>query len=153
MVSAAAGVGALLFWPHLSRPVLVVEDARRGHELLKKKVLPGDQLTLSYLHSVSNTRVKGIFEISADGMLVVRETSFGTFGPGLPALKPGDRYEIRDGAIHQLDLDQRLPELSVFVHPNTEHVLHLSGEIGQVLELSKLLPAGSLVRISVRPGR
>jgi hypothetical protein len=101
------------------------------------------------VHSVSRTRVRGIFEVRADGALIARETSFGTFGPGLPALQPGDRYEIRDGAIRQLDLDQVLDDLSVFVHPETDHVLEVAGE---VLSLSRVVPPGTLVRIRAHPG-
>lgn len=130
------------------RAVLTVEDARRGQVLLSAPVRSGDRLTLSYRHSVSRTRVTGTFEVSRGGDLIVRETSFGTFGPGLPELVPGDRYEIRDGMIRQVGLAQRLPELSMFVHPYTEHRLDACG---RVLDLSGTLAPGTLVRISARP--
>ena len=131
-------------------PELVVEDARARRVLLRRLVAPRERFTLSYLHSVSRTRVSGVFEVGAAGGLVVRETSFGTFGPGLPELQPGDHYEIRDGLIRQFGLNQRLPELSLFVHPYTEHRLEVGG---RTLDLSGTLPGGTLVRIAVEATR
>jgi len=131
-------------------PELVVEDARARRVLLRRLVAPRERFTLSYLHSVSQTRVSGVFEVGAGGDLVVRETSFGTFGPGLPELQPGDQYEIRDGLIRQFGLNQRLPELSLFVHPYTEHRLEVGG---RTLDLSGTLPGGTLVRIAVEATR
>lgn len=151
--AAALAVAALILFAiherYLSPLVLVVEDARKGDLILRRQVGPYDRLTLSYLHSVSKTRVRGIFEIAGDGGLIVRETSFGTFGPGLPELRAGDRYEIKEGAIHQLDVNQRLPEISVFVHPYTEHVLQFRDE---AIDLSGKLAPGTLVRIAVESG-
>jgi hypothetical protein len=127
-------------------PRLVVENATSGEVLLREPVAPGTRFTLSYLHSVSRTRVVGLFEVAEDGQLLVRETSFGTFGPGLPELQPGDHYEIRDGVIRQLDVNRRLRDLTVFVHPYTEHRL----EVGpRLLDLSERLAPGTLVRIVV----
>lgn len=129
-------------------PQLVVKDARASRVLLRLLVAPRERFTLSYLHSLSQTRVSGVFEVEAGGDLVVRETSFGTFGPGLPELREGDRYEIRDGLIRHFGLNQRLPELSLFVHPFTEHRLEVAG---RTLDLSGTLPAGTLVRIAIEP--
>ncbi|MBI2529511.1 MAG: DUF1850 domain-containing protein [Candidatus Rokubacteria bacterium] len=131
-------------------PELVVTEARASRVLLRHLVAPGERFTLAYLHSVSQTRVSGVFEVVAGGDLVVRETSFGTFGPGLPELGPGDRYEIRDGLIRQFGLNQRLPEISLFVHPYTEHRLEVGG---RTLDLSGTLPGGTLVRIAVEATR
>lgn len=146
VVLGLVGPGLVPTPPAAGEVRLVVEDARRGQVLLECAVEPGQRFTLGYLHSVSRTRVRGLFEVGPDGGLVIRETSFGTFGPGLPALGAGDRYEIRDGAIHQLGVDEPLPELSVFVQPDTEHVLEIGGA---VLDLSRLLAPGALVRIRV----
>jgi hypothetical protein len=131
-------------------PELVVKDARASRVLLRHLVAPRERFTLSYLHSVSQTRVSGVFEVGAGGDLVVRETSFGTFGPGLPELEQGDQYEIRDGLIRQFGLNQRLPELSLFVHPYTEHRLEVGG---RTLDLSGTLPGGTLVRVAVEATR
>jgi len=107
----------------------------------------GERFTLSYLHSVSKTRVRGVFEVAPGGTLIVRETSYGTPGPGLPEPTGADRMEIAGGAIRVFDLDQRLPELSFFVHPYTEHALEVGG---RTLALSAALPPGTLVKVRAR---
>lgn len=114
---------------------------------MSARARPGERFTLSYLHSVSKTRVRGVFEIALDRSFVVRETSFGTPGPGLPEPTKEDRVEVKDGVIRVFDLDQRLPELSFFVHPYTEHAVEIGG---RTLGLSAGLPPGTLVKIRIR---
>ena len=141
----AVAAGAWLLWP--CGPVLVVEDSKAGRVLHRQRVGPGERFTLSYLHSVSKTRVRGVFEVASGGTLIVRETSYGTPGPGLPEPTGADRVEIAGGAIRVFDLDQRLPELSFFVHPYTEHALEAGG---RTLALSAALPPGTLVKVRAR---
>ena len=142
---AAVAAGAWLLWPR--GPILVIEDSKVGRVLHRQRVRPGGRFTLSYVHSVSKTPVRGVFEVAPDGALVVRETSFGTPGPGLPEPTGADRVEIAGGAIRVFDLDQRLPELSFFVHPYTEHVVEVGG---MTLALSAALPPATLVKIRIR---
>ena len=142
---ATVAAGAWVLWPR--GPILVVEDSKSGRVLHRQRVRPGEPFTLSYLHSVSKTRVRGVFEVAPDGALVVRETSYGTPGPGLPEPTASDRVEIAGGAIRVFDLDRHLPELSFFVHPYTEHAVEIRG---QTLALSATLPPASLVKIRAR---
>jgi hypothetical protein len=148
VLAAAAAAWLLGALGDIGGPELVVREARGSRVLLRLLVAPRERFTLSYLHSLSRTRVSGVFEVAAGGDLVVRETSFGTFGPGLPELREGDRWEIRDGVIRQFGLNQRVPELSLFVHPYTEHRLEVAG---RTLDLSATLPAGTLVKIAIEP--
>jgi hypothetical protein len=148
-LALAGGVLLLAGALYFDQAQLVVYDAKADRVLLSKRVRAGDSFTLSYLHSVAKSRVSGRFEVGAKRGIVARETSFGSFGPGLPEVKPGDPYRIEDGVI-RLAVDQVVEELSFFVHPYTEHVL----EIGAVrLELSKNLPAGSLVKVGLECAR
>ncbi len=135
--------GALCFLG--SERDLVVSDAKAGRVLLRARLSHGDSFTLSYLHSVAQSRVSGRFEVDAERGMVVKETSFGSFGPGLPDVKPGDRYQVGGGVI-RLETDQVVEELSFFVHPFTEHRLEARGTR---LELSRDLPAGSLVKVKL----
>ncbi len=135
--------GALLF---VQAPVLTVEEAKAGRRLLDIDVRPGETFTLSYRHSVTQGRVTGIFEVEADGRLLVKETTFGSPGPGLPDPRPGEAYEISGGQIRYRGSGQRLEEVSVFVHPFTEHAIHVRGKS---LNLSQAVPPGALVKIRV----
>ena len=149
-LALAGGIVLLAGALYFDRAELVVSDAKANRILLRTPVRPGDRFTLSYLHSVAKSRVSGTFEVTADYAISVRETAFGSFGPGLPDVRVGDDYEVKGGVIRLKNLSQTLPELSFFVHPYTEHELTISGV---KLELSKALPAGTRVTVSVKPPR
>jgi hypothetical protein len=127
-------------------PVLTVTDVKAGRELLAAQVRAGETFVLSYRHSVTREPVSGTFEVEADGSLVPKETAFPSPGPGLPEPRPGDDYEISGGVIRQRSRGQRLPEISVFVQPFTEHTLVLRG---QALNLSGSVVSSGLMRIRV----
>ncbi|MBI4591690.1 MAG: DUF1850 domain-containing protein [Candidatus Rokubacteria bacterium] len=137
--------GALYF--SLARAELLVLDAKADRVLFRARVQPGDRFTLSYRHSVAKSRVSGVFEVTPEYAISVKETAFGSFGPGLPDPRPGDDYEIKGGVIRLRNLNQTLPELSLFVHPYTEHEVEIGG---RRLDLSNAVPPGSLVKIVVR---
>jgi hypothetical protein len=130
------------------RAELLVVDSKANRVLLRTPVRPGDSFTLSYLHSVAKSRVTGTFEVTRDYEISVKETTFGSFGPGLPDVRPGDDYEVKGGVIRLKNLSQTFPELSFFVHPYTEHRLDVRG---RTLDLSKVVVAGTRVAITVRP--
>lgn len=136
--------GALLF---IRVPVLTVADAKAERRIMAVQVRAGDSFVLSYRHSVTQGLVSGTFEVEADGSLVVKETTFGSPGPGLPEPRPGEGYEIAGGVIRQRG-GQRFPELSIFIHPFTEHTLVVKGH---TLLLSREVAPGTLVKIRVEP--
>jgi hypothetical protein len=128
---------------------LVVEDVTHGRVLHRERVRAGDTFVLSYIHSSEHVPVRGVFRIGPDGALTVIETSFGGFGPGLPELRPGDDWTIRDGMIVARQPTPGLDELSVLVLPITRHRVVTPG--GVSLDLSGLTgERGGAVRISAR---
>jgi hypothetical protein len=133
----------------LEQAEVVVIDWKANRVLLRARVHPGDRFTLSYVHSVSKSRVTGTFEVSPAYEISVRETAFGSFGPGLPDVRPGDDYQVKDGLI-RLKVNQTIPGpgLVFAVYPYTEHRL----EVGdRTLDLSREVEAGGRVAIAVRP--
>ncbi len=135
--------GALL---SVQAPVLTVEDAKAGRHLLDIEVRPKETFSLSYRHSVTQDMVSGTFEVDADGSFWVKETTFRSPGPGLPEPRPGEEYEISGGLIRYRPSGQRLEELSVFIHPFTEHAIHIRGKS---LNISQAVRQGALVKIRV----
>jgi hypothetical protein len=127
---------------------LVVEDLTHGRQLHREAVRVGDTFVLSYVHSSENVAVRGLFRIEADGSLTVAETAFAGFGPGLPALRPGDDWAIRDGMIVAREPGVHLPELTVRVLPITRH--QLSTPARRNLDISAAVVEGGAVEISVR---
>ena len=113
----------------------------------------GDTFTVSYVHSSERVPVRGTFRIEADGTLTVTETRFAGFGPGLPALAPGDRWRMEDGMIVAVT-DVRLLELRLRVLPIPRY--RLVTPAGHVLDLSGAMGPGGPVRIlgrrATKPG-
>lgn len=138
---------AALF-PTGSSRVLVVTDVKAGRDLLRARVSPGDEFTLEYVHSVERVAVSGTFAVSPGWQILVRETAFGSFGPGLPELTKGDSYQVQGGMIRQSDVNRVLPELAFRVHPFTHHRLTAKGK---TLELSRQVAEGGLVRVTIVP--
>lgn len=135
--------GALFF---VQVPLLIVEDVRANRQLFAAPVHTGERFVLSYRHSVTQGLVSGTFAVEPDGSLIVKETTFGSPGPGLPVPRLGEDYEISGGLI-RYRTDQRRPEVSVFIHPFTEHVLAVKG---RSLDLSHEVAPGALVKIRVQ---
>ena len=128
-------------------PTLEVVDVTRDAILWQAPAEPGMPFLLRYTHSSERVPVEGVFRLDADLRIVVEETAFASFGPGLPEMPPGTPYVIRDGMIRVAGAGQVLPELSFFVHPFTDHVFVGDGER---VALSLRLPGGTLVKIRVR---
>jgi hypothetical protein len=135
--------GALFF---VRVPVLIVHEVRPDRAILTVQVRTGERFVLSYRHSVTQGLVFGTFQIEGDGSLSVKETAFASPGPGLPEPRPGEEYEISGGLIRHRPSDARFPELSVFVHPFTQHTLVVKGES---VNISEKVAAGALVKIRV----
>jgi len=142
-IAASATVGCL----GARGPWLVVEDVTHERLLYRARVAPGGRLVLSYVHSSEHVPVRGTFVVAADGSLVVKETAFAGFGPGLPEPRPGDAWRVENGMIVVPAAGERLPELRVRVSPVTKHRLRTPS--GEEVDLSALADGGGSVRIHV----
>ena len=63
---------------------LRLENAECGRLLLRLPVQSEDSFTISYIHSVNQSPVREIFELSG-GRIVLSALEFYTFGAGIPA--------------------------------------------------------------------
>ncbi|WP_121744036.1 DUF1850 domain-containing protein [Natronorubrum halophilum] len=102
---------------------LVVTDADTGDRLLEVPVDEGDEVTLSYTHSVEKTPVQDIYavdgaELRADRMV------FHSHGAGLPSDEPIERTD--DGFV--VEGDGSYEELVVSPSPIAGHELVVDGE-------------------------
>lgn len=126
----------------------MVEDARTGRVLHREPVRAGQAFELSYVHSSEHVPVRGVVRVEPDGSLSVTETAFAGFGPGLPALAPGDPWRIEDGMIVAGGPGPRLPEIRLRVSPIARQ--RLVGPSGRAVELDELVSPGGAVIIRVR---
>jgi hypothetical protein len=131
--------------------VLLVEDLTRHRVLYRHEVTAGSVLRLSYVHSSEHVPVRGTFVLESDGTLLVKETAFAGFGPGLPEPKAGDAWHREGGMIVAEGGGQRLDELRIRVAPFTRH--RLRAPSGEELDLSALMADGGSVRVSVNAPR
>jgi hypothetical protein len=129
------------------RPMLVVEDVTRQRQLYRGPVTPGSLVVLSYVHSSEHVPVRGTFVVESDGALLVKETAFAGFGPGLPEPKAGDAWHLEDGMIVVPAAGERLSELRVRVAPFTKHRLRMPS--GDDIDLSALMNGGGSISIHV----
>jgi hypothetical protein len=127
--------------------MLVIEDVTRQRVLHRAPVDPGGLLVLSYVHSSEHVPVRGTFVVEPDGALLVRETAFAGFGPGLPQPKGGDAWRLEDGMIVVPAAGERLHELRIRVAPFTRHRLRTPS--GEDIDLSAMMDDGGSVRIHV----
>lgn len=130
----------------------------RGHEFLvtapgsntiifASVVKPHDVFDLSYLHSVSNSRVTGRFRITGDGGLEPVTTTFLSFGPGLP-WSSGERLErLEDGSMVVHHDEPPRDRLRIWVSPLTEDTITLKE---QVVRLTTGASDPFLIEISIR---
>ncbi len=125
--------------------VLHVLSAGQGVTIERLTLLPGDEFSLEYIHSVSRTEVQGDFRLSEDGRIQAVATRFLAFGPGLP-WTPGIEHRTDDkGRIVVEHTDDTRDELRLWVSELTrETIVHQNIRI-------PLYPAGGAYeRIIIR---
>ena len=146
-VAAVALTAATACAPPRGDLELVVHDIRGARVVHAERVGAGAVLVLSYVHSSEHVSVRGAFEVGADGRLTVVETAFSGFGPGLPALREGDRWKSEGGMIVHKPVPAPMDEVVVRVTPMTRHTLRLPS--GHVIDLSAAMGRGGAVRLHV----
>jgi hypothetical protein len=69
-------------------PALVLEGRSRKEDrvIFLRRVSPGEEFEIRYIHSVEKIPVVGIFSVVGNGQIRALETRFPSFGPGLPFL-------------------------------------------------------------------
>lgn len=71
---------------------LVVADADSGEQLLEVAVDDGDEVVLSYTHSVEKTPVRDVYVVNGSELRMDR-TVFRSYGAGLPADEPTEQTD------------------------------------------------------------
>ncbi|SDR43584.1 DUF1850 domain-containing protein [Natronobacterium texcoconense] len=114
-----------------SGSTLVVEDADTGERLLEIPVEDGDEVTLSYTHSVEKTPIEDVYVVDGTELRMDRMV-FRSYGAGLPANKPIERTD--DGFV--VYSDDSYEELGVVPAPIAEHELVVGDERYDLVEQS-----------------
>lgn len=85
---------------------------------------PSDQFELTWIHSVEKEEWREFYRVD-DQDLLLYETAFKTFGAGVPS--EGEIIPSDDGFIH-LKVNQRFPELRLFISESIETTMIFSGQ-------------------------
>ncbi|WP_290650562.1 DUF1850 domain-containing protein, partial [Aquisalimonas sp.] len=98
-------------------PVVTVTD---GADTWSRIALPGNQVAISHVHSVEQTRVDDEFRVGWRGELIHRRSITRSYGAGLPAdARP------RDGVLVTRGTGERYRRIDLAYLPENEPVLHL----------------------------
>jgi hypothetical protein len=127
LLLAVGGVAASL----PAGPVLVVEDAATGDDVLRVPVEENTTVALEYTHSVEKTRVLDAYAVR-DGELVMTRMEFQSYGWGLPA-----RVDVtRENGSFVFDPEGSFEELYVKPGRIAGHELHVGAETYDLVALS-----------------
>lgn len=110
---------------------LVITQFPEQHELARYSLGPDSSFSLSFVHSVSNTRVIDVYKVRDASIIQTREL-FKTHGAGLPSnsKEPGgvSWEQTKDGFV--LHMERDIPKLVVRTNTTYQNRLHLSsGEV------------------------
>jgi len=147
----AIGVGGILgflVWPLF--PLLEIVDGRAGRVVFCARAQPGEELVLSFVHSVNRRPVYDTLRVEADHLVIVR-SRFDTFGAGMPeaSTQDGTLTVAEDGWL-EWTVNRPTPEITVRVGRMADHTVHYKG---RDIRLSDLAEPGSALTLRVRKSR
>ena len=141
-------VGTLFFifciW-YVTRPVLLIETEEGI--LFSMRAESGIKFSTRFIHSVQKTPVKEYFTVNEDcSGFILESTRYRSFGVGLPFLESDGTFH-REGDDFIMDnLNRQINTLDLRTSVGTELSITIND---QTLPLYDMMPAGSLVRVSI----
>jgi hypothetical protein len=112
-----------------STRVLLIEEARSARPALVIGVRTGDNLTLSFLHSVEHCRVQDHLIVDDGDGLVLVATEFAESRTGLPyAAFGGEVFERRADHFRISHMQRPIPEIYQWVNAEYDNTLTFNAE-------------------------
>ncbi|SES06213.1 DUF1850 domain-containing protein [Salipaludibacillus aurantiacus] len=145
MMILAGTFTASLFQSDEEHVRLIFEEARTGEVLLEAEANKGDRLTFSWIHSVEKTPWNETYEIQEDNSLLLKSTSFASYGAGVPHQK--GEMKIENGLITYDNIDEHIDNLSWIHSHEANHEMNLNNEI--ILSVNDL-PHHEAIRLTVK---
>ena len=108
---------------------LLVSDDRTGRERLRLPLSPSEEFSITFVHSVNNTPITDVFDVTPAGLVRLRRTVYYDFGAGVPFdLNPGESFSYaEDGAMIISGIDREVPRFVLFVGTVSDHTLTVGG--------------------------
>lgn len=138
-------VGGLSFWPLLT--VLEIIDARGGLVALCERVRPGEEMVLTFVHSVNRRPVYDTLRVEEDHLVIVG-SRFDAFGAGMPeASSPEGTLRVAGDGWLEWTVNRPVAEVTVRVGRVADHTLRLKDREIPLLRLSE---AGAPLTLRIR---
>lgn len=106
-----------------------------GRDVLSQEVRHGDVFQLNFTHSVEKVEVVDTFLIIDDKIMLLRNTSCGSMGAGLPS-GVEDNVTIKDGLFFVENLNRSFDRINVITGSLPKHRLTLAGVEYSLLDLA-----------------
>ena len=149
LLTIAAVVSLVLFFIFIPvRTVLTLESTDTTRPVLCYGVQPGEEFTISFVHSVNKRPVYDTIRIEQDHFLVVK-SRYEAFGAGMPETSSGE-YQLKtaaDGWLELTGINLFLKDFTMFVGTVADHSLRIHNKD---FRMTDYVPPGTPVTFSVR---
>ncbi len=136
-------VGLILIGPH---PFLFLQDFHRQETIGVVPLNITDSFSVEWVHSVELTPWRETYQVDWIKGMELAETSFRSFGAGVPTDFSGDQLSVRDGWITVSGIHEQRDSVLYLVTRDDYKLL-----VGtQVWKLSDVLPLGTSLELSVK---
>jgi hypothetical protein len=128
-------------------PVLEIVDTRSGSVAFCARARTGEEVVLSFVHSVNRRPVYDTLRVETDHLIIVR-SRFDSFGAGMPEVSTRDgTLTVEESGWLVWTVNRPASEITVRVGRVADHVLHYRG---RDLRLSNYAEPGSALTLRVR---
>jgi hypothetical protein len=142
VILMCAALAALVFWPRYL--VLDVARADSRSSLLCAKMYAGEEVVLTFVHSVNRRPVYDTIRVASDHLVVVKSV-FDSFGAGMPeaSTEEGTLRVGKDGWL-EWTINRPMPEVVVRIGWVANHTLRWKD---RQVALADLAPPGTAVAL------
>lgn len=124
--------------------MLVFKHARTGDVIFQSPATVGSEITLSWIHSVEKTPWNETYQIQHDHQLLLKRTSFQSYGAGVDHQK--GEIKMENGFIIYDNIDEYFDELTWIHSHHTKHEIKMNDET--ILSVTDL-PHHEPIKLSV----
>ena len=134
----------IIFYPF--HTVLKLTDLNGGQVVFCAEMSGGEEVVISFLHSVNKRPVYDTLRVAGDHLVIVK-SRFDSFGAGMPEMSTGNgKLRVDKDGWLEWTVNQPVPEIRLFVGRVANHSLHLKG---RDIVLTDLVEPGT--PLSIRP--
>lgn len=125
--------------------VLLLEDVKDHKTIFVKKVYPGNEFTMRWMHSVELQPWEEIFRIDKNYNIILDRTRFKSFGAGVPDYA-GNKSEVKDGYVIFSGINKTINDLQYGVSDFAKHTFYFADK---ELKLYEHVEDGNPIKIYI----